>query len=111
MALVLNSLGYTNIIRRSIRPGTEIDLEADHKTSNIHLICECKAYKRPIATRSLRDFFGNYNYEQPEENTELKAAFFSISGHTGQSIRGTRVWQLIRKAILKFMAWKTSNGF
>jgi hypothetical protein len=85
MGLVLDSLGYTNIIRRSIRPGLEIDLEADHKALNIHLLCECKAYKNPITTRSLRDFFGNYNYEQPEANKQLKAAFFSISGYTGQA--------------------------
>jgi hypothetical protein len=57
MGLVLNSLGYTNVIRRSMRPGLEIDLEADHKALNIHLLCECKAYKNPIASRPLRDFF------------------------------------------------------
>ena len=42
-------------------------------------------HKEPNSIPSIERFFGNYSYEQPEGNRQLKAAFFSISGYTGQA--------------------------
>jgi hypothetical protein len=50
MITVLDHLGYTDF-KPNIRPaGTELDIEASHKTNGIKILCECKAEKDPNPT-------------------------------------------------------------
>ncbi len=60
---LLNNLCYTDF-KVNIRPaGTELDIEATHKTENTKLLCECKAHKEAIGPKDVKLFYSDLIYE------------------------------------------------
>ena len=86
MVSVLNHLGYADFLINIHPVGTELDIEATHKTNRTKILCECKAEKKPIPPIDVKKFHSDLANEIDKKYVD-KGYFFSISGFTSNTDR------------------------
>lgn len=87
---ILETLGCRNIVVNFISSGgQEIDLNADYPMPGIgapqnrRLICECKAYAKPMNIPDWLKFLGKVYSEEARLNSEITGCFIALSGVNG----------------------------
>jgi Restriction endonuclease len=87
---ILENLGCRNIIVNLVSAGgQEIDVSADYpmpgigSVQNRRLICECKAYAKPMNIPDWLKFLGKVYSEEAKLNSEVTGYFIALSGVNG----------------------------
>jgi len=86
IGMILENLGYTNLKTNIRAAGMELDIEANHKSKKLKILCECKAHEKSIEPDDLKIFHGKLRYEIDKKNVN-KGFFFSLSGFTSNADR------------------------
>jgi hypothetical protein len=89
-AAILSKLGYSNIITNRIsNGGEEIDVTASFAVPSpgidnvLRLICECKAYRSPVAMSDWLKFLGKCFSEERLRKETIFGCFIALSGVNG----------------------------
>lgn len=84
---LLGELGYQNITRSEVGPGAqEIDVSCEYVSEsgeNRRVICECKAYKTPIAITPWLKFLGKMYVEETQYPSAALGYFIALSDVNG----------------------------
>lgn len=87
---ILFTLGYTNIVANEIRSGAEeIDVSAERQFPAIRgvqvaeLICECKAYKKPVDINDWLKFLGKLFTAEKCQSQTVYGCFVALNGVKG----------------------------
>lgn len=96
-ASLLGALGYRDIVTNEIGPGgDEIDVRGEVQMpgpvagQTRPLVCECKAYRRPIAAPDWIKFCGKLYLLEAREGHEVYGCFIALSGMNGNAIGSVR---------------------